>query len=133
MLTYYLIPPTEQEVDYDHPAGTLHISFGGIYFFLYPYLLQVKDKTGQMLDPQYNAKFTAEMFPVVLDELNEARKAAESSPALIVVHVGKQITPTAKELYENVSRSDLLKFIDSLIALFEDTASKNCSLYLTEY
>jgi hypothetical protein len=101
-------------------------------FFLYPYLLQIRDQTGQMIDPQGHTDFTREMLPVVIEKLKEARKSAESRRPQISVHVGKQFTPVAKELYEDVSRSKLLRFITKLVALFEDASAKSCRLILME-
>ena len=132
MINIYFIPPTRGEADYDHPDGQLHLPFGGIYFFLYPHLLEVRDKTGQMIDPQGHAEFSRETLPIVLDRLQQARKSAEQSPANLSVHVGKQFTPVAKELYENVSRADLLATIDKLIILFKEAEAKGGSLLLEE-
>jgi hypothetical protein len=132
MINIYVIPPTRREPDYDHPDGTLHLPYGGIYFFLCPYLLEVRDHTGQMIDPQCHADFPKEQLPVVLDKLQNARKSAELSPTHFSVHVGKQFTPVAKELYEDVSRSELLTVIDRLITLFQDAAAKGCRLILAE-
>ena len=131
-MNIYVIPPTRCEPDYDHPDGTLCLPFGGIYFFLYPYLLEVRDHTGQMIDPQGNADFSKETLPIVIDKLQNARKSAELSPTCFSVHVGKQFTPVVKELYEDVSRSELLTVIDRLITLFQDAAAKSCRLILSE-
>lgn len=132
MITYYLIAPPQTEADYDHPDGILHIYHGGKYFFLYPYLLQIQDLTGQMISPQCDAVFTKEMMPIILNKLNEAKEAAEKSPVQFSVHVGKQLSPITKDLYEDVSRSELLEFIYTLMTVFEDAAEKSCGLLLTE-
>jgi hypothetical protein len=130
MINIFVVPPTKQEADYDHPDGTLHLPFGGIYFFLYPYLLQVRDQTGQMIDPQMHADFSRETLPVVLAKLKDARKSAEKKPSRFAVHVGKQFTPVVEDRYEEVSQSELLGVIDRLITIFQDSAAKGCRLIL---
>ena len=131
MINIYFSQPN-REANYDHPDGKLHLAFGGIYFFLYPYLLEVRNKTGQMIDPQSHAEFSKENLPIVLDQLRKARRSAENSPVNLSVHVGKQFTPVAKELYEDVSRTELLTIIDKLITLSKDAETKGCSLILGE-
>ncbi len=132
MINVFFIPPSQREPDYDHPDSQLPLSFGGIYFFLYPYFVELQDETGQIIDPQLDADFPKESLSIVLNKLQKARRAAEQSPIKFSVHVGKQIKPVEKDLYEEVSREQLLVVIDLLLKLFQEAAARNCRVILTE-
>ena len=47
--------PEPEETDDQHPHA--HIAFGGVYFFLYPAILRLRDQTGELIDPQTDAFF----------------------------------------------------------------------------
>jgi hypothetical protein len=109
--------PDLKETDNQRPHA--HITFGGVYFFLYPAILRLRDQTGELIDPQIDAFFDG----ATLDELerfvSESRHRVLAEPNVWEQRVGVSL-PVGEPRHERTSQAlvlDLLDQIDRAILL----------------
>jgi hypothetical protein len=111
----FIAPPGDSEPEFESdPIASINFAEGGIYFFLYPYLLRIRDETGQLIENCGYAHFDRAQLDRALHQLTAARQAAYLKPESFEQHVGRQVAPIHQELYETVARSELLDTIDQL-------------------
>jgi hypothetical protein len=100
-------------VETDNQVPQARITFGGVYFFLYPSFLRLRDQTGELVDPQTDAFFDK----VTLDELQrcltESRQRVLAEPNDWEQHVGTW-TPTGEPRHERTSQAAVLELLDRL-------------------
>src|SRR2546423_1484346 len=68
---------------------------GGYYWFLYPLLEQLAEKTGQMIDLYGDAEFHGDALRLFRQTLLEARRCVADQPAQWSVYVGTETMPNA--------------------------------------
>jgi hypothetical protein len=101
----------------------------GYYWFLYPLLEQLAEKTGQMIDLYGDAEFRGDELPVLRQTLVEARRQVADQPVRWSVHVGISSMPNATppvppwEVFKEVERSKFIKLLDTLIAIVDRAIS----------
>ncbi len=126
----FLAPPGDPEPDSGHdPIASINLAEGGTYFFLYPYLLRIRDETSQLIEDCGYAHFEAAQVDRALHHLTAAREAAYLKPESFEQHVGRQVTPVHQELYETVARSELLDTIDQLANTFRKAKDLGMDVY----
>ncbi len=115
----FLAPPGDPKPNLESDAiASINLAEGGIYFCLYPHLLRIRGETGQLIENCGYAHFDPAQVNRVLHYLRAAREAAHLKPESFEQHVGRQISPMSQELYETVTRSEVLDTIDQLAAVF---------------
>ena len=115
----FLAAPGDTEPDFESdPIAVINFAEGGTYFFLYPYLLRIRDDTGQIIENCGFAHFEMAQIDRALHHLTAAREVAHLKPESFEQHVGRQVAPMQRELYETVARSELLDTIDQLAKAF---------------
>lgn len=114
--------PEPHEVEGHTPLVT--IGFGGTYFFLYPEILRLRDKTGELIDPQQNAYFTGDLLDDLAAFLASSHALASAQPTAWQQRVAT-MTSTGVVVYETTSRSDVLRFLASLTAAVELARERN--------
>jgi hypothetical protein len=72
-------------------------------------------------------------LPQLLHQLDAARAAAENQPETFQQHVGRQFSPVCEELYEPVSRRELLEVIDTLINAVSNAQRRGDNAYFFGY
>jgi len=117
----------------DDPADLILDRFhlGGLYFFVYPYFVQLREETGQLVDPSEPvAHFGRDGVPRLLHYLNAAREAALRQPEEFEQHIGKQVRPVCQDVYERVVRRELIEILDALVALTTKAQKSGQDVYL---
>ncbi len=103
--------PDPEETDNQHPHA--HIAFGGVYFFLYPAILRLRDQTGELIDPQTDAFFDG----ATLDELerfvSESRHGVLAEPHVWEQRVGASL-PIGEPRHERTSQAAVLELLDQV-------------------
>jgi len=89
------------------------ITFGVIYFFLYPAFLRLHDQTGELVDPQVDAFFDGANLEVLQRFLNESRDRVLAEPNDWEQHVATSL-PSGEARYERTSRAAVLDVLDRL-------------------
>jgi len=131
-MKFFSVAPSAEAPDLeDTPDLSVRLFLGGLYFFLYPFFLRLRDETGQMIDPsEFMVHFENRQLPDVLRQLEAARKSAEKQPEHFQQHIGRQFRPVYQELYETVSRSELLDLVETLIGAVSTTRQLGHDVYL---
>jgi hypothetical protein len=117
-----------------HAAAGPIVSFdddenGGYYWFLYPLLDRLAEKTGQMIDLYGDAAFRGDDLRFLRQTLLEARQLVAQQPVRWSVYVGTQTMPNAPEppppraVYKEVERSKFFTLLDSLLAIVDRASS----------
>jgi hypothetical protein len=97
------------------------LSDDGIYWFLHPWFQRVRNTTGKYVDLYGDAEFhEANGLCALMDAMAEARMAAQAQPPQWQVHTGRQLRPVHKDLYQMVSRVDVVRAIDRVQSLLEE-------------
>lgn len=91
----------------------------GYYWFLHPLFERLRDESGKYLDLYGGATFTRDDFPRLHRLLDEAQAMAARQPATWKVHVGTQLHPVPKELYQLIHRVKLVQLIESFRRLVD--------------
>ena len=126
----FIVPPGDGEPDSgSDPFASIDLTERGTFFFLYPYLLCIRDETGQLIENCGYAHFDAAEVDRALHHLIAAREAANLKPESFEQHVGRQVTPVHQELYETVARSELLDTIDQLANAFRKAKDLGMDVY----
>jgi hypothetical protein len=89
----------------------------GYYWFLYPFWVELRERTGQYVDLYGNASFSGAALDVFRAVLAKACKVVRDQPESWRVHTGTHIGPVRTELYETVYRAELLRLLDTLSAI----------------
>jgi hypothetical protein len=115
---------------YDDPSGVLFdaLEYCGIYIFLYPFFLEVKVDTGELINPQEAATFTGSQLTALRLWLDRAKEAAQGMDEQFQQHVARLLTTPREEVYEQVDRGELLETIDSLLSVVERAQRSGCQL-----
>ncbi|HEX7803982.1 MAG TPA: hypothetical protein VF471_14625 [Pseudoxanthomonas sp.] len=99
----------------------LQLQDDGTYWFLHQWFERVCEATGQYVDLYGGAKFhEANGLSALMDAMTQAKTAAQAQPSEWQVHTGTQLRPVRKELYDKVSRADILKTIERFRALLQE-------------
>jgi hypothetical protein len=101
----------------------LSFDHDGYYLFLHPLFERLRDESGKYIDLYGDARFTHDDFPRLRDLLAEAELMTRRQPTTWEVHIGTQLKPVVKELYQTVNRDALLKLIDTFRTMV-DTADE---------
>lgn len=126
----FLAPPGDPEPNLESDAiASINLAEGGIYFCLYPHLLRIRDETGQLIENCGYAHFDPAQLNRVLRHLRAAREAAHLKPESFEQHVGQQVSPVSQELYEAVTRSEVLNTIDQLADAFHKANELGMHVY----
>ena len=126
----FLAPPGDPEPGFEsNPIAIIDFAEGGTYFFLYRYLLRIRDDTGQIIENCGFAHFEMAQVDRGLHDLTAARKAAHLKAEVFEQHVGRQVTPMQRDLYETVARSALLDTIDQLANAFRKGKDLGMDVY----
>jgi hypothetical protein len=91
---------------------SLSLDDDGYYWFLHPLFERLRTDTGQYIDLYGDAHFDGECRAALERVLAEARRLAGSQPEEWQVHVGTQLMPEHKELFQRVERETMLKLLD---------------------
>lgn len=125
-----LAPSGDPESDFESdPSASINLAEGETYFFLQPHLLRIRDETGQLIENCGNAHFDPAQLDRVLRHLRAAREAAHLKPESFEQHLGRQVTPMYQELYETVTRSEVLDTIDQLAGAFHKAKELGMHVY----
>lgn len=106
----------------DEPS--VQLTEGAAYCFLHPLFGKLADEMGQYIDLYGDASFAGEGLAALKRTLAEARRLAEAQPDTWQVHIGIQISPVRRELYERLDRAvllDLLTAWDRVVARAEES------------
>jgi len=82
-----------------------------LYWFLHPLFEQLQAETGQYIDLYGNASFANDKLDALKRMLAQARTQAESQPDTWEVHVGTQLLPVRREVWNSLTRETLLELI----------------------
>ena len=116
MKLFIVAPSAEPPQANDPPTLTVDLALGGLYFFLYPFFLRLRDDTGELIDPsQFMAHFRNDQLEDVLRQLEAARGLARRQPGNFQQQVGRQFSPVCEELYETVTKEEVLELIETLV------------------
>jgi len=97
-MKFFSVPPSADEPDVEDDAQqSIPLSLNGLYFFLYPFFLRVRDETDQLIDPsEFMVRFENRQLPQLVHQLDAARAAAENQPETFQQYVGRQFSRYAK-------------------------------------
>lgn len=93
----------------DEPS--LSLEGDAIYWFLHPLFDRLRLQTGQYVDLYGDASFADWRLVALKRMLAQARDLAEAQLETWEVHVGTQVTPVLRELWEPLRREKLLELI----------------------
>jgi hypothetical protein len=80
---------------------------GALYWFLHPLFVTLATRTGQYVDLYGDASFSGEQLSALEEMLTVAKELAEAQPESWEVHVGTQVAPVQKELFQRLDREAL--------------------------
>jgi hypothetical protein len=86
----------------------------GYYWFLYPFWVELRERTGEYVDLYGNASFSGPALDAFRGVLGKAQAVAVDRPEAWRVHTGTHIGPVRTELYETVYRAELLRLLETL-------------------
>jgi len=98
--------PSEEEATDSYGA----VPWFGEYFYLYPALLQLKEQTGELIDPQRDAFFSGRHLDVLGEFVSECSARAAEQPASWTQRVGRR--PTGDIVYEKARRATVQEFLE---------------------
>ena len=99
-------------VELDNQEPQARIAFGGVYFFLYPLFLRLRDTTGELIDPQTDAFFHGSSLDELQRCLNQSRQRLLATPNEWEQHVGTY--STGEPCQERTSKAAVLDLLDRL-------------------
>ncbi len=108
--------PEADEVESRAPLA--RINYGGVYFFLYPFILRLRDQTGELIDPQQSAFFAGPALDRLAIFLAESQALASAQPDTWEQRVATR-AGAGDVVYQSTSRSDLLALLGILAAALE--------------
>jgi hypothetical protein len=97
----------------DNQVPQARITFGGVYFFLFPAFLRLRDQTGELIDPQTDAFFDSATLDDLQRFLNESRPRVLAQPNDWEQHVGTSL-PSGEPRHEHTSQAAVLQLLDRL-------------------
>ena len=110
-----IIIAAHAQLDGDEKATVVaEISYGGIYFFLFPDLVQLAKQTGQMIDPQQHAFFAGEHLDQFEDCLHAALQRAKNQPENWDQRIGR-VLPVGEPMFQRTVRQDVLTLIGGIL------------------
>jgi hypothetical protein len=110
---YLLIAPVR---DADKPKESdiyAAVSYGGVFFFLYPEIQQLQDQTGELIDAQQSAFFIGPNLDLLEHFLVRARANAVAQPDHWQQRVGR-------DWHQPTSREQVLSFLERLESAIKD-------------
>lgn len=105
--------PTDEELEIEPYA---YITFGGVYFFLYDAILELRNCTGELIDPQTDSFFDRGTLGQLAEFLQECMRRALREPNDWEQRVGR--LSTGEPVHERTSRAavlDLLRRLDRAV------------------
>lgn len=90
------------------------VSLGGAYFFLYPDILDLQKKTGQLIDCEQDAYFGGPSLDVFERFLLNSKKRALAQPESWQQRIGQEL-PSRKPIFQLTFRKPIIEMIDSLL------------------
>jgi len=90
----------------------LSLNDDAIYSFLHPLLERLRWETGQYIDLYGDASFSDWRLAALKRMLAQARVLAQAQPESWEVHVGTQIKPERRELWQSLTRRVLIDTIE---------------------
>ncbi|HYC53458.1 MAG TPA: hypothetical protein VEL28_00760, partial [Candidatus Binatia bacterium] len=109
-LVYVASSPDDDPSD-DEPVAELN--YGGVYFFLYPDILHLQGKTGELIDAQVSAFFAGSALDALSSFVVDARVRASLQPAEWDQRVGVQ---GDKPWFMRTRRAEVLELLDRISA-----------------
>jgi hypothetical protein len=103
--------PDPEEIEGSEPLA--RIAFGGLYFFLYPAILRLRDQTGHLIDPQHNAFFAGPDLDQLQSFVVASQTLAAAQPDTWNQRVGTK-GPKAEVIHEATTRHDIVQFLAAL-------------------
>ena len=105
--------------------SVLSLEDGPLYWFLHPYLLSIKDDTGQYLDLYGNCAFSFSQLPVLRAMIGKIESSCANSPSSLSVSVG---TKDGQAILKEINKTDLVNFLRAFKAVLNDAESMNAGL-----
>jgi hypothetical protein len=94
------------------------VSYGGVFFFLYPEIKQLHEQTGELIDAQQSAFFVAENLDQLERFLIGAKARALTQPEQWQQRVGK-------DWNQPTSREQVLAFLERVELAIKDARRAN--------
>lgn len=86
----------------------------------------LKNKTGQLLDPYDNAQFSGKNLHIlnelIREELEDVQRLTQNERQ---IHVGTQLSPTKKELYDTLHKNDLVAKLTKFLKMTDLAIANN--------
>lgn len=107
----------------------LQLNDDAYYWFLYPWLVKVRESTGKYVDPYGDAEFhEANGLLTLMQAISEALASAKEQPRTWQVHAGTQLRPEKKELYQQVERDRLVKTVSKFQATLAEARERGLTV-----
>lgn len=90
---------------------SLQLDNDGYYWSLHPLIEKLHEETGQYIDLYGDASFSGASLPALEQMIAEAEKTVQTQPASWQVHIGTQMRPERKELYEVVHKDQFMTLL----------------------
>jgi hypothetical protein len=102
--------PPSHEVDTQQPCA--QIIFGGVYFFLHKAILELRERTGELIDPQTDSFFDGQALEELDRFLRESTQRVLREPNDWQQRVSK--LATGDPVFECTSRASVLDLLERL-------------------
>jgi len=103
----------------------LSLQDNGVYWYLYPYFLNLFKRTGEMIDLYGIARFTGNTLLEFDSTLADLIKTVIAQPDEWDQKVGTLIKPEKKVLYERIAKSDVLATVNLLKKITSEGIKNN--------
>ena len=102
------------------------------YWFLYPLFLQLRKRTGKMIDLYDTAVFRGDGLQPLADTIASARQLTKNQPDDWEVVIGFEVGPARlrREIQKPVTKAEMLSLLDKLQAAVAKATEKNYYLAL---